>query len=220
MHKFTSRYSKGATQALSTLDRINEESNQPTERLLSDKKAVKMEFNFDSSMPKPKENSVQAIFDQPPKHKRTVSLAEAFKQRKKSMAERLDKEFKNKEQKTKTYERRLEQSKINKERASRSRKQKRHQASRFATPLPRNQSYSVKVKEKASRSLSKATMERLAVGGKKKLSKKEMYELSKKNYKKLPEVKKRDREKKKKREMKERREKAKLYNQVRRIFYG
>lgn len=55
-------------------------------------------------------------------------------------------------------------------------------------------------------------LERLAKGEKKELSRKEMYELTQRNYKNLPEIQRREKEKLRKEDLKNRMEKAKEYN--------
>ena len=77
--------------------------------------------------------------------------------------------------------------------------------------------FEIKIEEKKTKEPCSDLMERLSAGQRVKVSKEEMLRLNKKNYKLLPEVKKRQEEEKKIQEKQQRILKAKEYGKVRKI---
>lgn len=200
--------------------RIMAKVDRSREDSLGEKPAVKMfiDFNKDSEEitqrePVERRRGKRQMIPLPSKGKtkHQLSLAQAFKTRRSVMAERLEQD--------RTHKMRLAKSRSIMRPAKRSSVQlHRRKRSRIS-----HKEKSVKSQlKKASHSLPKKNhpkpnraVERLLKGERKKITKREMQEMSKRNYKRLPEVKKKEKETKKLVEFKERQKRVKMFNNVR-----
>lgn len=176
------------------------------------KAPVRMEFDFsnDANQVEKRANSKSHTFEIPLGNSSGLdgpkTLAEAFKHKKQSMVERLkSKKIKKKEKREITFD---------KYELFQKRKQMKMSKPRSVSKVKKKEE-KVEMKSKSPIKLPPShIMERLAKGGKSKLSKKEMYEVNKRMRNKLPEVKQKENAKKKREEFMKRQARLKAFNKV------
>ena len=170
--------------------------------------------------------------------KSSVSLAQAFKQKKRDLVERIDecsvrKPDKSQERltfdKKELLHRRTNHGYIDKKDNAKTNPNESKQRQNQIDVSPQKTSKpSIKMKEgsvspgpsKQIKLPPEALLSRLAKGEKHEVPKREMLELTQKNYKNLPEIQKKEKDRQKKEEIRQRMEKAKQYNRTLRENIG
>lgn len=178
---------------------------------------IKLEFDF--SNPNFNTSKAPQAFEVPLDDQETdfgneTTLADAFKNKKQSMMNRLKQKKTIKKEKREItfdkYELYQKRKKLTKNPRSISRVKETKPKEEITQEIPITTTSKSPIKLPPNH-----IMERLAKGGKSKVSKKEMYELNKRLRNKLPEVKKQDIEKKRREDFRKRQAKLKAFNKVR-----